>query len=80
MTDSEKIAKAIHELDMDLQSRGEDKLTSVQRQGMIVAMTVAVRGNSMDPEDCKNNILSNYQGSIFDAARCNYSKGTRRIA
>ena len=41
MIDNGSIAKAIHEFDMELQHRGEEQLTSVQKRVIIVSFVVA---------------------------------------
>ena len=80
MVDNGSIAKAIHEFDMELQSRGEEELTSVQKQLMIVSFAVAVKELGKSPHELVNNAISNYQGNPLEAARINYSRGMGRVA
>lgn len=80
MADNGSIAKAIHAFDMELQSRGEEGLTSVQKQMMIVSFAVTVKELGKSPDELVNIAISNYRGNPIEAARYNYSKGMGRVA
>ena len=80
MTDNGSIAKAIHEFDMELQNRGEEQLTSVQKQVIIVSFAVASKELHISPEELVASAINNYQGNPLEAARSNYAKGMGRVA
>ena len=76
----EKIAQAVRDIDRELQNRGEEGLTSVQKSLAIINFTVASTQLRKDPSDFAEKTMSHYQGNIKDAIRFSYSKGMGLVA
>ena len=80
MVDSGSIARAVHDIDRALQSRGEEELTPVQKQMMMVDFVVSTKELGKTPEELKENTLDNYEGNIIEATRSVMNIGLGRAA
>ncbi len=80
MVDSGSIARAVHDIDRVLQSRGEEELTPVQKQMMMVDFVVSTKELGKTPEELKENTLDNYEGNIIEATRSVMNRGLGRAA